>query len=195
VHRSHNFTGCGTNHREAEDAVVAVGNKGFHKALPMIGSLRPEYRIHRQPCNAGDDALTFRFAFAQPDAGKRGISEHAIGNQPITGAAVSSRQIVTYDSKIVFRNVRELWAAGAFPHRPYFWRSGLEPIVNADVTTTVQLNAGLFKSNSGGIRSAPSRDQHVAAVYELVTEGARTVRLTLSPDRPRTWSSSAPTRT
>jgi hypothetical protein len=72
LHRSHNFTGCGTNHREAKDAVVAVANKSFHKALPLIGGLRPKYRIHRQPCNAGEDTLTFRFAFAKPDASERG---------------------------------------------------------------------------------------------------------------------------
>jgi hypothetical protein len=29
VHGGHDFTGCGTNHREAEDAIVAVADKGF----------------------------------------------------------------------------------------------------------------------------------------------------------------------
>ena len=33
--------GCGTNHREAKDAVVAVVNESFHKALPLIGALGP----------------------------------------------------------------------------------------------------------------------------------------------------------
>src|SRR6516162_10864428 len=123
MHRSHNFTGCGTNHREAKDVVVAVANKGFHKALPLIGGLRPKYRIHRQPCNAGEDTLAFRFAFAKPNAGERGIGEHAIRNQPIAGATISSCQIVTYDSKIVFGYMRELWTASAFPDGPYVWRA------------------------------------------------------------------------
>src|SRR6516225_2661241 len=169
MHRSHNFTGCGTNHREAKDAVVAVANKGFHKALSLIGGLRPKYRIHRQPCDAGKDTLAFRFAFAKPDAGERGIGEHAIRNQPIAGATSSSRQIVTDDAKIVFGYVGELWTAGAFPDGPYVWRACLQSAIDANVTAPVQFNAGLLESNSGGIRNAPNRDQDVAAVNVLLT--------------------------
>jgi hypothetical protein len=171
LHRSHNFTGRGTNHREAKDAIVAVANKSFHKALPLIGRLRPKYRIHRQPCNAGEDTLAFRFAFAKPYASERGISEHAIWNQPIAGAAISSCEIVTYDSKIVFGYVRELWTAGAFPDGPYIWRTCLQSAIDANVTAPVQFNAGLLESNSGGIRNAPNRDQDVAAVNVLLTRG------------------------
>src|SRR5262249_35126425 len=97
-----NFTGRGTNHRETKYAIVAVANKSFHKALPLIGRLRPKYRLHRQPCNAGEDTLAFRFAFAKPYVSERGIGEHAIWNQPIAGAAISSCETVTYDSKVVF---------------------------------------------------------------------------------------------
>jgi len=32
LYRSHYFTGRGTNHREAKDAIVDVANKSFHKA-------------------------------------------------------------------------------------------------------------------------------------------------------------------
>jgi hypothetical protein len=169
VHRSHNFTGCGTNHREAEDAVVAVANKSFHKALPLIGGLRPKYRIHRQPRNAGEDTLAFRFTFAEPDASERGIGEHAIRNQPIAGAAISSCQIVTYDSKIVFGYVRELWTASAFPDRPYVRRACLQSVIDANVTAPVHFNARLLQSNSVGIGNAAGRDQDVAAVNALLT--------------------------
>jgi hypothetical protein len=96
--RSHDFAGGGTNHREAKDAIVATAHKSFHKALSLIGRLGAEYRFHRQPCDARHDPLTFRFTFTQSYMGKWWISEHAIWNQPITRAAVSSRQIVTYDS-------------------------------------------------------------------------------------------------
>jgi hypothetical protein len=67
--------------------------------------------------------LAFRFAFTQPYMGQRGISEHAVWNQPTMRAAVSSCKIVTDDPKIVFGYVRELWTAGAFPHGPDVWRT------------------------------------------------------------------------
>src|SRR6516165_11561813 len=171
LHRSHNFTGCGTNHREAKDAVVAVTNKSFHKALPLIGGLRPKYRIHRQPCNAGEDALALRFALAQSYAGEGRISEHAIWYQPIAGAAISTCEVVTYDSKIVFRYVRELWTASAFPDGPHIWRACLQFAVDANVAAPVQFNAGLLQSNSGSIRNAASRDQDVASFNVLLTRG------------------------
>jgi hypothetical protein len=91
--------------------------------------------------------------------------------QPIAGAAISSCEIVTYDSKIVFGYVRELWTAGAFPDGPYIWRTCLQSAIDANVTAPVQFNAGLLESNSGGIRNAPNRDQDVAAVNVLLTRG------------------------
>src|SRR5215475_14361586 len=144
MHRRHDFTGRGANHRETKDAIVAVANNSFHKALRLIRGLRREYRIHRQPRNAGEDAPAFRFAFAEPDAGELGISEHAIGNQPVAGAAISASQIVTYDSKIVFGYVRELRAASAFPDRPYVRRARFQFAIDADVTALVQFDASLL---------------------------------------------------
>jgi hypothetical protein len=101
--------------------------------------------------------------------GKRGVSEHAIWNQPIARAAISSCQVVTYDTKIVFGYVRELWAAGAFPESPHVWRSRLQPVIHRDVAATVQFDAGLLKSDTGGIRNASNRDQDVAAINVLLT--------------------------
>ena len=185
MHHSHNFTGGGTNHREAEDAIVAVANQSFHKAFPLIGRLGPEHGVHRQLCDANDDPLAFRFAFAQPDAGERRISEHAIWNQAVARAAIFACEIITYDSKIVFGYVRELWAAGAFAQRPHIWRTHLQSAIDANVTASVQFNAGLLKSNSSGVRNAPDRDQDVVAI-ELLTGRVRTVSVTLPPDRPST---------
>src|SRR5215470_17080413 len=96
--------------------------------------------------------------------GERGISEHAIRNQPAMPAAISACQIVTYDPKIVFGYVRELRAAGAFPYSPYLRRTRFQPAVDANITAPVQLNAGLLKSNPGGVRNTPHRDQDVAAI-------------------------------
>jgi hypothetical protein len=115
--------------------------------------------------------LAFRVAFAKSYASERGISEHAIWNQPIVGAAISSCQIVTYDSKIVFGYVRELWTAGAFSDGPYIWRTCLQSAIDANVTAPVQFNAGLLQSNSSGIRNAASRDQDVASVNVLLARG------------------------
>src|SRR5262249_37500315 len=99
-----------------------------------------------------------RFAFAKPYPSERGISEHAIWDQPIAGAAISSCEIVTYDSKIVFGYVRELRTASAFPNGPYIWRTCLQSAIDPNVTAPVQFNPGLLEPNSRGIRNAPSRD-------------------------------------
>src|SRR5262245_23672471 len=103
--------------------------------------------------------------------GKQGIGEHAVCNQPASCAAILSCQIVTNDAKIVFGYVRELWAAGAFSNGPDVRRTRLQPPVHANVTTTVQPNPGLLKSNSGGIRNTPSRDQDVAAFDVVLARG------------------------
>jgi len=52
---------------------VAVTNKSFHKALPLIGRLRSKHRVIGSFATRTIDTLAFRFAFAQPDAGERGI--------------------------------------------------------------------------------------------------------------------------
>ena len=169
MHHSHNFTGGGTNHREPKDAIVAVANQSFHKAFPLIGRLGPEHGVHRQLCDANDDTLAFRFAFAQPDAGERRISEHAIWNQAVARAAISACEIIAYDAEIVFGYVRELWAAGAFPQCPCIRRARLQSVVDTNVTASVQFNAGLLKSNSSGVRNAPGRDQDIAAIDALLT--------------------------
>src|SRR5262249_19904884 len=112
---------------------------------------------------------------------ERGISEHAIWDQPIAGAAISSCEIVTDDSKIVFGDVRELRTAGALTEGPYIWRTCLQSTIDANVTAFVQFDAGLLESNSGGIRNAPSRNQDVAAVNVLLTrEGSHVKRYLVS---------------
>src|SRR4029077_3858851 len=91
-------------------------------------------------------------------------------NQPVACDAISTCEIVTYDSKIVFGYVRELRTARTFPQRPHLRRTRLQPVVDANVVASVQFNAGLLKSNPGGVRNAPSRDQNVAAFDVLLAE-------------------------
>ena len=75
----------------------------------------------------------------------------------------------------------ELWAAGAFAQRPHIWRTRLQSAIDANVTASVQFNAGLLKSNSSGVRNAPDRDQDVAAIDALLTgRGAHSKRYLVS---------------
>src|SRR5258705_5892074 len=57
----------------------------------------------------------------------------------------------------------ELWAPGAFSDRPDTGRGRLEAIVDGDVATRVQLDAGHVQADRGGIGRASRRDQDVAA--------------------------------
>src|SRR5262249_38077742 len=95
--------------------------------------------------------------------------------------ACSACEIVTDDPKIVFGYVRELWAAGAFPHGPDVCRTRFYPTSDPNVATSVQFNTGLLKSNSGGVRNAPNRHQDVAAIDVLLTRrGAHSKRNVVS---------------
>src|SRR5262249_4784194 len=43
---------------------VAVTDESLHEPFPLVSSLRPEYRVHRQPCYACDDDLPLRLRSA-----------------------------------------------------------------------------------------------------------------------------------
>ena len=79
--------------------------------------------------------------------------------------------IVPDDPKVVVGYVRKLRAAGTFPDGPDIGRGRLQPLIDANVATIVQLDAGLLKSDPGGVRNAPRRDQDVAALDLLLTGG------------------------
>jgi hypothetical protein len=81
-------------------------------------------------------------------------------------ASPPSGQIVPNDAKVVFGYVGEQRAAGAFAKGPDARRARLQPLVDANVTATVQLDADLAEANPGGVRNAPRRDEDVAAVAE-----------------------------
>jgi len=95
---------------------------------------------------------------------ERRIGEHAIENQPISGAATSSCRIVADNSKIIFGYVGELRAAGAFTKRPYVRRSCLQSAIDANVAAPVEFDASLLQSDTGGVRNAPSCDAPLDAV-------------------------------
>jgi hypothetical protein len=118
LHDGHDFAGRGADHCEPKNAIVILPDKNFHEALSFASRLRSQHRVHRQPRDTDDDALALGNAFTQSNMGERGISKHAIWDQPIARAAISSTQIIPNNPKIVLRHVRELRAAGAFPDRP-----------------------------------------------------------------------------
>ena len=172
LHRGHDLTGLGADHREAENAVVTFADQRLHETLSFVGRLRSQHRAHRQPRDARGDAVALRIAFAQSDPGEGRVGEHAIGNQPIARAACRAGQIVPDDPEVVDGCVRELGAPGAFPHGPDVGRTRLQPLVDANIAPTVQLNAGLLEPEPGGVRRAPRRDQDVAAL-DLLLAGER----------------------
>src|SRR6185369_13785962 len=112
-----------------------------------------------------------RIAFAQSDPGEGRVGVHAIGNQAIARAAWRAGQIVPDDPEVVDGCVRELGAPGAFPYGPDVGRTRLQPLVDANIATTVQLDAGLLEPDPGGVRRPPRRDQDVAALDLLLTGG------------------------
>src|SRR5262245_61361045 len=170
LHRGDDLAGLGANHREAENAVV-ITDKSLHESMCFGTCLLPHHRAYRQLRDAYFDALAFRFGFAQPHARKRRVRKHAVRNQPIARAAVFAREIVLNDPEIVGGYVGELWAPGAFPDGPHLGGARLQPLVNANVAATVQLNTGLLKPDPSGVGNAPRRDQNVAALDVLLTGG------------------------
>lgn len=62
----------------------------------------------------------------------------------------------------------ELWATGALSHRPYFRPGCFQPLIDANVTATVEFDASLLEANSAGIRNTPDSDQDVAAIDTLL---------------------------
>ena len=92
-----------------------------------------------------------------PTRASGGSVKHAVRNQPIPRAALPSGQIVPDDPKIIDGDVRKLWAAGAFPYRLDIGRRRLQPLIDANVATTIELDAGLLKPDPGSVRNAARR--------------------------------------
>ena len=109
-----------------------------------------------------------RVALTQSHVRELRVGEHAVGHEPIAGAARSSGQVFANDMEVVAGHMRELWAAGAISHRPDVGRSGLQSVVDANISARIQRNAGLLQSDVRGVWSAARRDQNVAALDRLL---------------------------
>src|SRR6516225_11236692 len=173
LNHGHDLAGLSADHRKAENAVVARTDKNLHKALRFVRRCRPAHRLHRQPRNARGHTLALRFALAQSDMSEGRVREHAVRNQAIARAAVAAGEIVPDDAKVILGCVRELRAAGAFADSPDIGGRRLQPLIDANVATSVQLDAGLFEPDAGGIGNASCRGQDIAA-FDLLLTGWRT---------------------
>ena len=60
--------------------------------------------------------------------------------------------------------MREVRATGAFTHSPDTRRSRLQSLIDANVSTIIQLDADLLEPDPGGVRNAPCCDQDIAAL-------------------------------
>src|SRR5262249_12962168 len=109
-----------------------------------------------------------RFTLVQSHMRERRVGEHAVGHEPIARAAVSSGQVVADNAKVITGDVREVRAARAVPHRPDAGRSGLQPLVDANISASIQFDAALLESDCLRVRNAPGRNENVAALELLL---------------------------
>src|ERR1700757_432710 len=71
-------------------------------------------------------------------------------------------------AEIVDADVRELRAACDLTDRPNAGRGGLQPLVDLDVSTVGELNAGQFQAESFGVWSAPGCDKQVSTRQRFI---------------------------
>src|SRR5439155_22547460 len=71
-------------------------------------------------------------------------------------------------AEIVDADVRELRATGDLADRPDAGRGGLQPLVDLDVSTVGELNAGQFQAESFGVRIAACGYQYVTALKDFL---------------------------
>src|SRR5216684_1444360 len=71
-------------------------------------------------------------------------------------------------AEIVDADVRELRATGDLADRPDAERSGLKPLVDLDVSTAGEFNAGQFQAESFGVRIAACGDQYMTTLQDFL---------------------------
>src|SRR5262245_57268733 len=125
LHGCHNLARFGAYHREAQDAVVDCADEYLHEAPRLVSRCSSEDAAHGERCDTDSGILFPRFLFRETNSRQGWIGKHHLGNQPVTGSATSSAHVVTNDSEVIDRDVRELWAAGAFSDRPNAWSGRL----------------------------------------------------------------------
>jgi hypothetical protein len=136
-----------------------------------------------------------RLAFQQAHTGERGIGEHDMRNQAIAGTAVAAGHVVPDNPEVIDRDVRELWAPGAFPNGPNARRGRLEPVVDLDEAARIQRNSGLVEADVRRVRDPAQRNQQMAAFDLPFSTPVRIVTATAPPERPWTLSGLASQRT
>jgi hypothetical protein len=164
LHHGHDLSRLGAEHREAENEVIICADHGFHETLRLVRRLCSQHGAHRQLRDPHRDAVALRVAFAQSHVRERRIGKHAIGHEPIARAALFSGQVVPDDAEVVPGDMSELRAAGAVTHGPHVGRGGLQPLIDANVTASIQHDPGVLEPDPLRVRNASRRDQEMAAV-------------------------------
>src|SRR5205823_5606430 len=144
----------------SQDAVALRIDEHFHETSRFAERDSSQYRRHRQFRQPICDSAALRFGFVQANAREFRIGEHAKRYEPVSRAAGSPVQVVTYHSEIVKGHVRELRASCAIAHSPNARRSSLQSLVDFDIAARVQFNSCGFESDSFRIwRPSRSNDQ------------------------------------
>src|ERR1700723_187273 len=71
-------------------------------------------------------------------------------------------------AEIVDADVRELRATRDLPDRPDTGRGSLQPLVDLDVSSVRELNAGQCQAESFGVRMAARHDQYMTALQHFL---------------------------
>src|SRR5207249_11878876 len=150
---------------KAEDAVALGINEGFHEAARLGKCLSAEDCNHRSLRQSVGDAALLRFRLAQTDAGKLRVREHAKRHLPGGGRAMSAKNIVMHDVEIIFRDVREMRAAGTFARGPNIGRCCLEAFADFYVPMPGCFHACQLQANAMGVGSAARRYQDMGTFH------------------------------
>src|SRR5262249_30054546 len=154
---------------EAENAIVTAGDEYLHEALGFARRLCPEHTAYRQLRHADIETLALRLGLAQSHVGKRGVGEHAIRDESIARAALAPGQIVRWYPDVAARHVSDWRAPATFANGPAAGWARLQPLVDTNDPTRVQLDPRLVEADIGCVRDAPSRNQDVAALDSLLS--------------------------
>jgi hypothetical protein len=97
------------------------------------------------------------------------IGEHAERHDAILRGSIAALQVVTHDAEVVVRDVCELRTARAIAHRPHVRCGRLQPVVDLDIATLVELDADLLQSDSFGIRRPTDGDEKMGTFDDPFT--------------------------
>ncbi len=157
----HQLACLDTKRGEAHDFVAVFADQHLHEAARLGDRVGAEHIRHRQFRDAIFDVVALRLGFVAADARQFRIGEHAERHDAILRGSMAALQVVTHDAEVVVRDVCELRAARAIAHRPHVGGGRLQPVVDLDIATLVELDADFLQSDSFRIRRPTDRDEKI----------------------------------